>query len=72
MPPDYVAPLLTWFRGAELEVTQSENQFAVHGFLDIERDPKESKMTLPSFDMFKGFGNMFGVGSDGKPAEKNR
>ncbi len=71
-PPDYVAPLLSWFRGAEVEVTKSENQFAVHGFLDIERDPQESKMKLPSFDMFKGFGNMFGAGGEGKSLEKSK
>lgn len=70
-PPDYVAPILNWFRGAEVEVSKSENQFAVHGFLDIERDPQESKMKLPSFDMFKGFGNIFGVGSEGTPEKKH-
>ena len=66
LPEQYRAPLLAWFRGLELEVTKSETQFSIHGFLDIQRSNKRS--ALPSFDMFKGFG-MFG-GGEKKKSEK--
>ena len=58
LPDEHTAPLLKWFRGLEVEVTKAETQFSVHGFLDIERTDMESK--LPSFDLFNGFGNLFG------------
>ena len=58
IPVDHEAPFLSWFRGVEVEVSKTDAQFAVHGFLDIQR--QEAKSKLPGFDMFKGFGNMFG------------
>jgi hypothetical protein len=58
LPETHTAPLLTWFRGLELEVSQSNTQFTIHGYLDIER--QESANALPSFDLFKGFGDLFG------------
>ena len=63
LPSDYVSPLLKWFRGLQLEVVKSESQFVVHGYFDIERSGKSS---LPSFNLFKGFGDMVGgkQGSD--------
>ncbi len=57
LPEDYAAPMLKWFRGLELELMRSDSQFVVHGYLDIERSPGSS---LPSFNLFKGFGKMFG------------
>jgi hypothetical protein len=57
LPEEHTAPVIKWFRGLELEVSQSGNQFAVHGFLDIER---QDVTQLPSFQLFKGFGNLFG------------
>lgn len=62
LPPGHIAPFLTWFRGVQIEVTKAETQFSVHGFLDIQRNAEESS-PLPSFDMFKGFGNLFGSGN---------
>lgn len=59
LPDDYTSPLLKWFRGLQLELLMNERQFSVHGFLDIERS---GSTTLPSFDMFKGFGNLLGGG----------
>lgn len=56
LPEGYTAPLLKWFRGLELEVTKLENQFSVHGFIDIERESAPS--SLPGFDLFKGFQNL--------------
>ncbi len=57
LPSDYVAPLLRWFRGLELQVVKEQTQFSIHGFLDIERT---GAGTLPAFDLFKGFGKLFG------------
>ncbi|MFT7633902.1 MAG: hypothetical protein ACI87E_004961, partial [Mariniblastus sp.] len=59
LPPGHLAPLLKWFRGVEIEVMKSDSQFSVHGFLDIERTETDAN-PLPSFDLFKGFGNLFG------------
>ena len=66
LPDDYKAPMLAWFRGLQLELLKSESQFVVHGYLDIERS---SGSSLPSFDLFKGFGKMFG-GDQTKSEEK--
>ena len=60
LPDDYVSPLLKWFRGFQLELVQTETQFSVHGFLDIERSGNSK---LPSFDLFEGFGKMFSGGT---------
>ena len=57
LPKDYVAPLLKWFRGLELEVVKESTQFTIHGIVDIQRTGGGS---LPSFDVFKGFGKLFG------------
>ena len=65
IPADYVAPLFKWFRGLELEVINGDNQFVVHGFLDIKRDKSETK--LPSFNLFQGFENVL---SGGKPGQE--
>ena len=59
LPADYVSPLLKWFRGFQLELVQTPTHFSTHGYLDIERS-ESSK--LPSFDLFEGFGKMFGGG----------
>ncbi|MEL7500467.1 MAG: hypothetical protein AAFN77_22935 [Planctomycetota bacterium] len=58
LPPGHIAPFLTWFRGLQLEVTKAETQFSVHGFLDIHREVGDGP-ELPSFDLFKGFSNLF-------------
>ena len=59
LPADHVAPFLKWFRGLEVEVSKADTQFSVHGVLDIERS-QVGGGALPSFDLFKGFGNLFG------------
>ena len=64
LPDDYVAPVLKWFRGLKFEAVKDETQFSLHGYVDIQRS--EAKKKLPSFDMFKGFGNVLG----GKKTEK--
>ena len=59
LPKDYVAPVLQWFRGLNIEGIRDDAQFSIHGFIDIERNAK-SKKALPSFNLFKGFGNVLG------------
>lgn len=49
-----VSPLLSWFRGAMIEVNQQDARFLVHGYLDINRREKETAV-LPGFEAFKGF-----------------
>ena len=58
MPVDHLAPFMAWFRGLKVEVTKADTQFSTHGFLDIQRT--EQAVKLPSFEVFKGFGNLFG------------
>lgn len=58
LPEGYLAPVLTWFRGLELEVIKQDTQFSVHGILDVQRSDQAD--ALPSFDLFKGFSKMFG------------
>ena len=76
IPEGHTAPLLKWFRGLEIEVSKGATQFSVHGFVDIERNEAEAK--LPSFDLFKGFTNLFGGGKksddkgDGKDDKADR
>ena len=59
LPADHVAPFLKWFRGLEVQVSKADTQFSIHGVLDIERSQTGGGV-LPSFDLFKGFGNLFG------------
>ena len=63
LPAEYLSPLLTWFRGFELELAQSRDQFSIHGYLDVQRTNTSS---LPSLDLFNGFGNLFGGGKKEK------
>jgi hypothetical protein len=65
LPDAYVAPVLQWFRGLNVEAIKGESQFSIHGYIDIERT-KKAKKALPSFNLFKGFGNVLG----GKKGEK--
>ena len=58
LPEGYYAPVLKWFRGLELEVVKEDTRFSVHGILDVQRSEQSDK--LPSFNLFKGFGELFG------------
>ncbi len=62
LPESHTAPVLQWFRGLDLELSKTDTQFTIHGFLDIQRQDRSA--TLPSFELFRGFGNIFG--SSGK------
>ncbi len=70
MPPGYSAPFLNWFRGVELEVTKAPSRFSVHGYIDIQRDEETARSKLPSINLFKGFGDLFG-GSESDEDERN-
>ncbi len=59
LPDQYVAPVLQWFRGLNIEGLRGDSQFSIHGYIDIERSAK-TKKALPSFNLFKGFGNVMG------------
>ena len=50
----------------EVEVSRANSQFAVHAILDVER--KQDQGTLPSFNLFKGFGSIF----SGEPGSKEK
>lgn len=58
LPTDYVAPVLNWFRGLNIEAIRDDSQFSFHGYIDIQRGDEKKK--LPSFNLFKGFGNALG------------
>ena len=70
LPPDFQSPFLNWFKGMELEVTQVEGQFSVHGSLDILRH-SQGIMTLPSFNLFKGFPAVKPISNKKESAEKD-
>jgi hypothetical protein len=69
LPDDYQSPFLNWFKGAELEVTQVEGQFSVHGSLDIFRRQLPAA-SLPSFNLFDGFPAIKAIGSKTEKKEK--
>ncbi|MDP1564354.1 MAG: hypothetical protein Q8M16_23490 [Pirellulaceae bacterium] len=48
------SPLLSWFRGAMVEVNQEDSRFLLHGYLDINRKEKDTA-ALPGIELFKGF-----------------
>jgi hypothetical protein len=57
MPDDYVAPIMTWFRGARIELKHQQDQFVAHGWIDIKRKSGNG-IKLPGFKMFQGFGKV--------------
>jgi hypothetical protein len=58
LPDEYVAPVLNWFRGLNFEAIRDDSQFSLHGYIDIQRSKQQK--ALPSFNLFKGFGNVLG------------
>ncbi len=68
LPPDYQAPVLGWFRGLELEISQAETEFQAYGYIDLQRADDGS--ILPSLDILQGFGNLLG-GSKEKSKPKD-
>ncbi|MCC6509594.1 MAG: hypothetical protein IT423_10830 [Pirellulaceae bacterium] len=79
-PPDYVAPWLRWFRGAQLHLTQFPDRVAVVGTIDVRRQVTRAEpaaasdeATLPSmnFDLFQLPFKMFG-GGENAPKKPNK
>lgn len=58
---EYLAPLLTWFRGLAADLTMQHDMLVLHATLDMQRKPTAPKIELP---FFKG---LFGGGK--QPAE---
>ncbi len=74
LPQNYSAPLLKWFRGMDVEISKVDSQYQVHAILDIQRNQEGG--ALPSFNLFKGFGNFFSGDKQPKPglnpSQKNK
>jgi len=60
---DYLAPLLTWFRGLDADLTMYDSRVVLHATLDMQRKATEPKIELPFFN------NLFGGGKP-SPAAK--
>ncbi len=74
-PPDYRAPWLGWFRGAQVHLTQMPQQLILVGEFRLQKLPPpaiidEPPASLPSmnFDLFKAPFKFFGGGNE-KPSE---
>lgn len=54
IPADYRAPVLTWFRGLDLDLTKLGDRMVMHAELDMQRAPEEKlKLELPLFNLFR-------------------
>jgi hypothetical protein len=57
IPDDFEAPLLKWFRGLDASVNKVEDQVIARVELDVQRQPGQPRLQLPSFfDFFRGGG----------------
>lgn len=68
LPPDYVAPWLTWFRGGRVHLTQMPERLALVGLFDLELPPataENAAVSLPelNFDLFQLPFKLFGSDS---------
>lgn len=58
MPADYVAPLITWFRGLDGHLTKQNGRLLAHLEVDLARKPPEKaptpELSLPLFNLFGG------------------
>lgn len=58
IPEDYVAPLITWFRGLDGHLTKQNGQLLVHFEVDLARKvpekPATPELPLPLFNFFGG------------------
>jgi hypothetical protein len=53
-PDDYQAPLLTWFRGVDVDVTKAGDRLTVHAELEMQRAKNASPLDLPLFKFLGG------------------
>jgi hypothetical protein len=74
VPEGYQAALFNWFRGLSADVIQTDDQFVIHAILDVHRNPGDGDSPLPSFDLFKGFGQVTSLGGllGGESSSGNR
>jgi hypothetical protein len=61
---DYRAPLLTWFRGLDADMTMYDSRVVLHATLDMQRKATEPKIELPFFN------NLFGGGKKKPDAQQ--
>jgi hypothetical protein len=54
VPADYQAPFLKWFRGCSGSLLMDDGQLNARIFLDMQRDQRQAKVSLPSFNIFGG------------------
>jgi hypothetical protein len=66
LPPDYVAPLLVWFRGLDAGVVKTPERLVAHVEFDMQRKKgEEPKFELPQVPLF----NLFGAPKEPQPKE---
>ena len=70
-PEDYVAPLLTWFRGLDASLIKRPTDVQAHLEIDMHRKPSEGiKLDeLPLFNLFGGGKKAFKTEEKKEPAE---
>jgi len=51
-PKEFTAPLLNWFRGAELGLTMNSDQVLARGHIDMHRKAPQGGIKLPSLNLF--------------------
>jgi hypothetical protein len=49
VPADYIAPVLTWFRGLEAQVLRTPDRLVIRGHVDMQRKAHEPALKLPFF-----------------------
>ena len=49
LPEDYVAPLMTWFRGLEAQLVKHPNRLVLRGYIDMQRKERDALINLPFF-----------------------
>lgn len=54
LPADYAAPLMGWFRGANLEITKAADRLVMRAEIEMHRESTQPKSGLPFLDFFKG------------------
>lgn len=70
MPEGYASPLLSWFRGMEVEINRVENHYELRGFADLQRTGQREGLALPGVELLKGFGDLL-PGFGGRPGPSN-
>ena len=71
-PEDYVAPLLTWFRGLDASLVKHEDHVEAHLEIDMQRKPTEGLKLeeLPLLNFFGGGNRAFKTKEKEQPAEE--